>query len=78
MVQSTMWNAEAGIFHPDYLNYLQGHIAVEFPDAPIEEYQIKDKITRWKQACSVILNLIQVPGFHWDPTQHKVVAEVYK
>ncbi|KAF7134616.1 hypothetical protein RHSIM_Rhsim08G0166600 [Rhododendron simsii] len=72
MVQSTMWNAEDGIFRPDYLNYLQGLMAVEFP---IEEYHIEAKIKRWKQTYWVILNLINVPGFHWDPTQHRVVAE---
>lgn len=55
MVQSMMWNAEAGIFHPDYLNYLQGLMAVEFPDTPIGEYHIEAKIKRWTTYATIWL-----------------------
>ncbi|KAI8560306.1 hypothetical protein RHMOL_Rhmol04G0245300 [Rhododendron molle] len=75
MVQSTMWNTEAGTFHPGYLNYPKGLMVVEFPDAGMEEYHSLGKIKWWKRICRIIVDLIHVPGFDWDPTQHEVVAE---
>ncbi|KAF7150712.1 hypothetical protein RHSIM_Rhsim02G0174400 [Rhododendron simsii] len=51
MIQSPMWNAAQGTFNPGYLNYLQGVMAIEFPDAPIEIIHIQTKIMRWKRNC---------------------------
>lgn len=51
-VRSAMWNTEAGIFHPCYLNYLKGLMAVEFSQVGIREtMHIEGKIKRWKRTC---------------------------
>ncbi|KAI8568644.1 hypothetical protein RHMOL_Rhmol02G0216400 [Rhododendron molle] len=53
-----MWNTEAGTFLPDCLNCLQGLMAVEFSDTPIEEYHIEARIKRWTTYATIRLTYI--------------------
>ncbi|KAI8560068.1 hypothetical protein RHMOL_Rhmol04G0226500 [Rhododendron molle] len=65
MVRSAMWNTEAGTFHPYYLNYLKGLMAVEFSQAGIgETMHIEGKIKRWKRTCYLMQNLIHLFRFN--------------
>ncbi|KAI8535548.1 hypothetical protein RHMOL_Rhmol10G0182600 [Rhododendron molle] len=70
MVESQLWTTADGHFRPSYAGYLKTFMDRDFPDAAIEEWHIKVKVTKWSRTCLLIVDLIHCPEFEWDASEN--------
>ncbi|KAI8547537.1 hypothetical protein RHMOL_Rhmol07G0203800 [Rhododendron molle] len=74
LVDQGVWQADNG-FHPGYLDVLENQMRVSFPDAGIKQNHIEGKIKKWKRDYLDLDAILQIPGFGWNPNEHKLVVE---